>query len=289
MHFFYPGDPAYEVLSQGGFSEPTQEQVEQMRELLGLNQPLYVQYMSWFGQMLQGDLGTSYMTGKSVSAELIHRLPITLSLSVVAMLFTLIMGVPLGVLMSMKSQTYWDHGGRIVALVLTSIPGFWLAILLMTLFAERLGWLPTSGWGTWQHVLMPAFVLACGTMGIMMRLTRAAMLEIQQQNYMLTATAKGLHPFFVTSKHGLRNALIPVLTLSGVFFGNILAGAVIVEVIFSIPGIGRFAVNGIFARDFPVIQGYVMFSGGVFVLANLIVDLLYVWIQPQIRLGVKVS
>ncbi|QGP93849.1 Glutathione transport system permease protein GsiC [Neomoorella glycerini] len=280
-----PGDPAAEVLRLGGMTEPTQEEIQAMRQQMGLDKPLPVQYMNWVGRALQGDLGTSYMTGRPVAGELLSRLPATALLALAAVTFAVLFGIPLGVLMAIKSDTFMDHLGRAGALTLTSMPGFWLAILLIGLTAERLHLLPTSGFGTWQHLLLPAIVLGAGTSATLMRLTRATLLDVLGQDYIRAARAKGLSSGVVVLRHALPNAFIPLLTVIGLNLGHILGGSVVVEVIFAWPGIGRLAVDAIFRRDYPVIQGYVVFTGLVFLSLNLIVDLLYRLLNPQVRLG----
>ncbi|ULL14042.1 ABC transporter permease [Paenibacillus sp. H1-7] len=282
-----PGDPAVEALSQSGVREPTEQEAAAMREQLGLNAPYAVQYGRWLANAVQGDLGTSYMTKEPVSAELLRRLPVTLSVSLMAVLFAAGIGIPLGILMALRKNSVIDHAGRAIGLLFLSIPGFWLAILLITLLSEKLQLLPTSGYGTWRHIVMPAIVLAAGTGAVLMRLTRAALLEVWGQHYIVTAKAKGLHDVRIMLRHGLRNALIPIVTVLGTYFGAILGGSVIVEVIFALPGIGRFAVEGIYRRDYPVIQGYVVFTGLVYILFNLLVDLSYIVIHPQMRLGAR--
>lgn len=282
-----PGDPAREVLSMDGISAPTAQDLAKMRQELGLDKPLYLQYGSWLSKAVTGDLGRSYMTGEAVTGEILRRLPVTFSVSLLAVFLVLLFGISLAILMVVKKDSFLDHIGRILALALVSIPGFWLAILLMTFFAEKLHLLPTSGYGTFKHLLMPSFVLSAGTIGVIMRLNRATLLEVLNQNYIITAEAKGLPQHTIIFKHALLNSLIPVLTLIGNYFGSILGGSVIVEVIFALPGIGSFAVDGIFRRDYPVIQGYVVFTGLIFVFFNLLIDLSYVILDPQIRLGGK--
>lgn len=272
-----------------GISEPTTQEIEAKREELGLNDSLPIQYGRWLQKAVRGDLGISYMTKESVSGEIIRRLPVTLSVSLLAVVFAVGAGIPFGMLMALKKNTWLDQAGRFLALTLVSIPGFWMAISLITLFSEKLNWLPTSGYGTWQQLIMPALVLASGTSAILMRLTRAALLEALNQNYILTARAKGLRESSVISLHALRNSLIPLVTVIGTYFGSVLGGSVIVEVIFALPGIGMFAMDAIFRRDYPVIQGYVVFTGLVYVVFNLLVDLSYAWIHPQVRLGVKLK
>jgi peptide/nickel transport system permease protein len=284
-----PGDPAVEALSQNGFSQPTLEEIEIMRSMLGLDAPLSKQYVHWVIKAVQGDLGVSYMTGASVTGEILRRLPYTFNLSLLAICISMSVGLPMGILMAMKNNTMLDNFGRVVAIAFVSIPGFWLAILLITFFAENLQLLPTSGYGTWTHLILPAVVLATGTTGVIIRLSRAAILEVLNENYILTAKAKGLSAGIIFFKHAFLNSLTSVVTLLGTYFGNILGGSVIVEVIFAIPGIGAFAVDGIYRRDYPVIQGYVVFTGLVFIIFNLFIDLVYMLINPQVKLGGQVK
>lgn len=278
-----PGDPAYFILSADGFTEPTDEEIHIMQAQLGLDKPIHIQYLRWLNRAARGDLGRSYMTGKAVSSEIIRRLPVTLKVSLLAVAFTIFIGISSGILMAAKSDKVYDRIGQIISLCLISIPGFWLAIFLISLFAERLRFLPTCGYDSFKSILLPAFVLAAGTMGFTMRLTRASLLDELHKDYIITAHSKGLKYNVIVLKHAFRNSLIPVITLIGTYFGHILGGSVIVEVIFALPGIGQFVVDGIFARDYPVIQGYVLFTGTVFVLVNLAIDSLYLLFNPKVR------
>jgi peptide/nickel transport system permease protein len=284
-----PGDPAVEALSLSGMKEPTEQEVQLKRVELGLDQPLPVQYGRWLLAAFQGDLGTSYMTRESVSGEIMSRLPVTMSVSVLAVWLAVGIGIPVGMLMALRRNSWLDYVGSVLALSLISIPGFLLAILLMTLFSEKLHWLPTSGYGTWKHLIMPALVLSSGTSAILMRLTRATLLEVMNHNYILAARAKGLRESIILLRHAFKNALIPLVTLIGSYFGAILGGSVIIEVIFALPGIGKLAIDGIFRRDYPIIQGYVIFAGLVYVIFNLLIDVAYTFIHPQIKLGVKLK
>ena len=282
-----PGDPAREALSVNGIQEPTEEEIAKLRHELGLDRPLIVQYGGWIWNALQGDFGKSYITNESVLDEIILRLPVTLNLALWAVVIAALTGIPIGIWMGAKRHTWIDHLGRAVALLLVSVPGFLIAIVLIMLFAELWGILPTSGYGTWQQMILPASVLASGTAAILMRLSRAVMLEVMNEPYILTARAKGLSEWYIIVVHALRNMLVPLITVLGTYFGGILGGAVIVEVIFALPGVGRFAVDGIYKRDYPVIQGYVLFTTFAYVFFNLVTDLLYVIIHPQVRLGGK--
>ncbi len=284
-----PGDPAELLLTSDNMTEPSPEEIQEMRVKLGLDQPLHLQYFTWLTRALQGDLGRSYMTREPVLTEILRRLPITLSLSLFAGLFAMSAGVSIGILMAVFHNTVYDRCGQLLSLVTISIPGFWFAIFLIHIFAEQLHLLPTSGYGSCKHLILPALVLAAASSGFTMRLTRVSLLDELHKEYIMTAQAKGLQEYVVVLKHAFFNAFIPVVTFVGTYFGHILGGSVIVEVIFALPGIGQFAIEGVLARDYPVIQGYVLLSGTIFVVINLLVDLIYVFINPQIRLGATIG
>ena len=279
-----PGDPAELLLVSGGITEPTEAEIQEMRTILGLDQPLYCQYVRWVSQAVRGDLGRSYMTSEPVSDAILRRLPVTLAVSLGAVLIVVAAGISCGLFMAVFRNALPDRLGQVFSLALISIPGFWLAIVLIYLFAENLRLLPTSGYGSLKHLILPSLVLAAGSTGFTMRLTRAAVLDELVKEYILTAHAKGVHRALVIVKHAFSNSLIPIVTFLGTYFGNILGGSVIVEVIFALPGLGQFAINGVMGRDYPVIQGYVLLSGTVFVMVNLMIDVLYVLLNPQIRL-----
>jgi peptide/nickel transport system permease protein len=282
-----PGDPAYFALANDGLTEPTPEELERMREKLGLDEPVHIQYLNWLLDAVQGDLGESFRSGLPVAEELGRRLPVTLNVSLLALVFAVLIGIPVGVAAAAFHNRGIDRAGQLFSLVLISVPGFWLGILFITLFAEILKILPTSGYGGLVHLLMPSFVLAAGTIGVTVRLTRASLLDELHKDYILTARSKGLSPFSIVTGEALQNSLIPVITLIGTYLGNIIGGSVIVEVIFALPGMGQFAINGVMNRDFPVIQGYVLITGSVFIIIHLGIDLFYLLLNPQIRLGGK--
>lgn len=279
------GDPARETLSFDGLTTPTKEEIQEKRVELGLDKSLTSQYVTWIGNALKGDLGKSFMTNIPITEELKDRLPRTFLLSFTALFLVVFISIPLAVLMAVKKDSWLDQVGRIVSLLLISAPGFILAVLLMMFFSVKLRWLPTSGYGSFQHLIMPAVVLASGTSGVIMRVNRATMLEVLHKNYIMNAYAKGLTKPLVIYRHALRNSIIPVITIIGNYFGGILGGSAIIETIFAIPGVGSYAVEGIMKMDYPVIQAYVLFTGVVYVLFNLIIDLLYIIIDPRIRLG----
>ncbi|CAN5873488.1 MAG: ABC transporter permease [Gemmatimonadota bacterium] len=279
-----PGDPAQLILLRQTGELPTEEAVQRLREQLGLDDPFPVRYARWLADAAQGDLGTSYRTGEPVLGALLERFPATLQLAVAALLIGLSIGIPLGVLSAVRRDSGLDHASRVGVLLGASIPNFWLGYLFILLFAVVLGWLPVAGAGSWQHLVLPALTLGVGGAASLTRLTRSTVLEELQADYVRTARAKGLAERAVVMRHALRNALNPIVTLTGMRFGGLLAGAVVVETVFAWPGIGKFLVDAIYDRDYPTIQGFVLFTGTVFVLLNLLVDLGYAWLDPRVRL-----
>ncbi|CAN5451260.1 ABC transporter permease [soil metagenome] len=279
-----PGDPAQLILLRQTGELPTEEAVQRLREQLGLDDPFPVRYARWLADAAQGDLGTSYRTGEPVLWALVERFPATLQLAVAALLIGLSIGIPLGVLSAVRRDSGLDHASRVGVLLGASIPNFWLGYLFILLFAVALGWLPVAGAGSWQHLVLPALTLGVGGAASLTRLTRSTVLEELQADYVRTARAKGLAERAVVMRHALRNALNPIVTLTGMRFGGLLAGAVVVETVFAWPGIGKFLVDAIYDRDYPTIQGFVLFTGTVFVLLNLLVDLGYAWLDPRVRL-----
>ncbi|MCL6610370.1 MAG: ABC transporter permease [Peptococcaceae bacterium] len=279
-----PGDPAEIILRTGG-ADPSREAVLALREDLGLNDPVHIQYGRWLRGVFRLDLGNSFCTGRPVAGEILTRLPATLELTVAALCFMLFLSVPAGILAALYRHTAADHLSRICALIGASLPGFWLGLVLIYCFSVKLGLLPVMGRGGWRHLVLPAATLGLGMAAVYARLLRASMLDVLSRDYIKVARAKGLKEKWVIGRHALKNALLPVVTLLGMSFGHLLGGAVIVETIFAWPGVGKFAVEAIFNRDYPVIQGYALFMSLVFVLANLLVDISYVFIDPRIRLG----
>lgn len=280
-----PGDPAQIILLRQSGEVPTVEAVERLRRQLGLDDPLPVRYGRWLWNALQGDLGFSYRTGEPVLKGLVDHFPATLQLATAALLIGLLIALPLGVLSAVRRNSTLDHGSRLAALVGASVPSFWLGYLLILLFSVQLGLFPVAGRGGWEHLVLPALTLGVGAAASLARLTRSSLLEELRQDYVRTARAKGLPERTVIGRHALRNALNPIVTLIGIRFGALLGGAVVVEVVFAWPGIGRHLVDSIFDRDYPTIQGFVLFMGTVFVLLNLLVDLSYLWLDPRVRLS----
>ncbi len=278
-----PGDPAELILRSGGV-EPTREAVEALREELGLNDPVYIQYGRWVWNAAQLNLGKSFRTGRPVAEEILSRFPATLELTFAAMVFMVCLALPAGIFSALYRHAFLDHLSRLGALFGASLPGFWLGLVLIYFFAVKLGLLPVMGRGGLKHLVLPAVTLGFGLAAVYARTLRAGMLDVLGQDYIRVARAKGLKEKWVIGRHALKNALLPAVTLLGMSFGHLLGGAVIVETIFAWPGVGKFAVDSIFNRDYPVIQGYALFMAVVFVLVNLLVDISYVFLDPRIRL-----
>ncbi|MFZ5992972.1 MAG: ABC transporter permease [Deinococcota bacterium] len=284
-----PGDPALLLLGE----EATPELVAKLRDELGLNRPLYVQYASWLGSLLRGDFGRSLRDNARVAPILWQKLPTTLELALFALLIALLLGIPTGVVAALRRGSATDAGVTVLALSGISVPNFFLGILLVYLFSIRLGWIPPSGYvEPWVDLrknlslmLLPAFTLGTALAGALARFTRNSMLEVLSQDYVRTARAKGLAGRVVIYKHALRNAAIPVVTVIGLQLGGLLGGAVVTEQVFSIPGFGRLVVDSVFNRDFPVLQAVVLFSAIAVFLVNVLIDLLYAAIDPRIRYG----
>ncbi len=283
-----PGDPAV-LLAGDAAGDP--HVVAAIRDQLLLNRPIWEQYLHWLFAALHGNLGYSWRLSSPVSALIAQKLPVTLQLSVMAFFFSVVIGVPAGVISAVKRGTAWDWLANAVGLFGLSIPTFWLGIVLILLVSVDLGWLPPSGYVPLAQdplrsiatTLMPAFVLGNAIAAILMRHTRSAMLVALQQDYVRTARAKGLSERKVVLRHALRNALIPVVTLAGLQLGTLLSGAVLTEQVFDIPGIGKLVVDAVFNRDYPVIQGVVLVTGLLYVLINLATDVLYAVINPRLR------
>lgn len=279
MHFS-SADPARMILGE----QATGEQIEQLREEMGLNDSFFTQYFRYTkGVFIDGDLGRSYLTNRPVNEEIESRFPNTIKLAATSILVAVGIGIPLGVISAVKQNTWIDNGSMFVALLGVSMPVFWQGMLLILLFSLTLGWLPSSGYGTWQQMVLPAIALGSGSAAIIARMTRSSMLEVHRQDYIRTARAKGLREFLVVNRHTLRNALIPVVTVIGLQFGSLLGGAVLTETIFGIPGLGSMVVQGIRTRDMMIVQGGVILIALTFTLINLVVDIAYGFLDPKIR------
>ncbi len=274
------GDPTT-LLTEPGASE---EDIAAIQQKFGLDKPIWVQYAYFMGSLLQGDLGESFYYQTSVAELYLSRLPNSLLLAAVAMSFSLLLGIPSGILAAVQVGRFWDSAGKLFALLGLSLPSFLVGLLLILFFSVYLEWLPSSGSGTLMHLLMPAFALGWYFAAAHMRLTRSSMLEVMGSEYVKLARLKGLSEFRVITKHAFKNALIPVLTLAGINLINMINVAVVVETVFAWPGIGRLLYEGISFRDFPVVQGVVIIGGSMIVVVNLLIDIVYAAIDPRIRL-----
>lgn len=281
-----PGDPVRVALG----TRFDQQTYDALRERAGLDQPLPVQYASYLGHALTGDLGVSFRTGQPVSQIVLERLPATLSLAVTAVLFALLVAFPLGIVAAVRSGSAVDHAARVFSQFGVSVPDFWMGIMGILLFAGVLGWLPPSGYvaltedpGRWAtHVALPAVTVGLVTASILTRFIRSSVLEVLSADYVRTAEAKGLRNRIVIVRHVLRNALIPVVTVVAVQLASLLGGVIVIEVLFAWPGIGRLTFDAVQARDYPVLQGAVLLVAALFLLVNLLVDILYARLDPRI-------
>ena len=276
---FTPGDPAEMAAGE----DATQEMIDATRARLGLDRSLPVQFGLYVLRAVQGDLGTSYILGYRVTSLIGQALIYTGQLAAVAMLVTIVLGVPLGILSAVRRDSVLDAFARLVALIGVSIPNFFFGLLMILLFSLYLGWLPSFGTGSWRHLILPGITLGTFSTGLIARLTRSSMLDTLEQDYIRTARAKGLAGWVVVYKHGLRNAGIAIVTVLGLNLGNLLAGSVLTESVFSFPGIGRLLVNSIFNRDYATVQGAILVIAIIYVVVNLLVDMLYAVVDPRIR------
>jgi peptide/nickel transport system permease protein len=279
-----PGDPAATYFIRKFDRTPNPRELEQVRERFGLDEPLAEQYVTWVANALQGDLGTSFTTGRPVAEELLERFPATLELAATATLLAVAIAIPLGILAAVRRNSVLDQVTRAAATLAASVPSFWLALLLIIVFSVKLQLLPATGRHGLESLVLPALALGIGEAALVARLARSSLLEVLGEDYIATARAKGISERAVIVRHGLRNALTAVVTQVGLTFGFLLAYSAIIEVVFVWPGIGRLAVDAIFQRDLPVIQGFVVFAGTVFILINLAVDLLYLKLDPRVTL-----
>ncbi|MCI5110009.1 MAG: ABC transporter permease [Marivita sp.] len=289
--YLTPGDPAIVILGE----EASQEQVDNLREQLGLNRPMVEQYFSWIGNALRGDLGESFYMNETVMGAILSHLGPTISLGILAELIALVLAIPMGIIAARHKGTATDQSVMAFSLLGMSIPNFLLSLFLILIFSVTLRWLPVAGYqplsaGLWEHLkflILPAFALGTAHAALIARMTRSAMLEVLNANYIKTARAKGVKERWVIYKHALRNAFLPILTVMGQSFLSLMGGTAIVETIFSIPGIGQLIVNAVMRRDYAVVQGAVLYVTFAFVFINLAVDMLYGIVNPQVRLDSK--
>ncbi len=286
-----PGDPVLMYLSQDQLTALNQEQIEMLRHEFGLDRPLSVQYLDWVGDVLHGDLGDSVYYSEPVSTILLRRLPVTLYLGLVSFIISTILGIAAGVVSALKRGRVADFIVTMSANIWIAVPVFWLGILMIYLFGYKLNWLPMFGftspfddfWLSLRQIIMPVICLSIFTIGALTRQTRSSMLEVIRQDYIRTAWAKGLKERLVVTKHILKNGLIPIVTLTGMQLGQILGGAVLIETVFSIPGIGRLSVNAIMGLDYSIVQAVALITALMVVLTNLLVDISYGWLDPRVR------
>ncbi len=304
-----PGDPAEMMLGE----RASESALAELRERLGLDQPIYVQYGRFMGRLLQGDLGRALRTNEKITTEIFERFPATVELSLAAILIATALGMFAGIISATRQYSIFDYVSMVVSLIGVSMPIFWLGLVLMIIFSVNLGLVPLSGrlsynielevvtnlyvldsiithnWAAFKdavwHLILPAFTLSTIPMATISRITRSSMLEVLRQDYIRTARAKGLSLWVVHYKHALKNAMIPIITVVGLQFGILLGGAILTETIFAWPGIGLWILNGVYARDFNAVQGGTMFIATVFVTINLVVDILYAWVNPRIKVN----
>jgi peptide/nickel transport system permease protein len=281
-----PGDPVLVIL--GAAAKP--EQVEMMRQRLGLDQPILIQYWDWMTALLQGDLGASIRSGEPVTRLILERMPITISVAAVALFLSLAISLPAGIIAALRHNTYTDYFFMILVILAMSIPSFWLALLLMMLFSFQLNLLPVMGWisifdnfwGGIQYLILPSVSLAFILTAIVSRMTRSSMLEVLREDYIVTALAKGTPKRFIVFKHALKNAFAPVLTIIGFQIGFLLGGTVVIEDVYSIPGVGRLILGAIANRDYPVVQGCILMVTSIVVFVNAAVDVAYAYFDPRV-------
>lgn len=274
-----PGDPAQVLAGQMA----TPQEIENIRRQLGLDRPIYEQYVTYLSRLARFDLGRSARTQNPVTEEIWARLPNTLLLAVVAITLACLFGIPAGIISAVRPYSWIDYLVTTSALFGMSMPVFWLGLMLVVVFSVILKWLPAGGTGSWQHVILPSITLAAFVVAFIARMTRSTMLETLSQDYTTTARSKGLKERVVVIKHALKNAMIPIITVVGLQFGLLLGGAVLTETVFAWPGLGRLIVDSILARDYPVIQGAILIFGLLYIMVNLVVDLIYALVDPRIR------
>jgi len=279
MMHLVPGDPVKNMLGM----EASKEAIEAKREELGLNDPLHIQYGRFISGVVRGDLGTSIFSKKPVTTEILARYPATVKLAIGGTIFAAVVGILAGIIAAVNRNKFADNAIMVLSLVSVSTPSFFFALLMMLLFSLKLGWLPSVGLKTPLHYILPIMTLGMQSVGTIARTTRSSMLEVLNQDYIRTSRSRGIPERVIRYSHALKNAIIPVMTIVGLRFGGLLAGSMLVETVFSIPGIGRYMVDAVLKRDFPAVQGTILVLAVTFVLCNLVVDLLYAVVDPKIR------
>ena len=274
-----PGDP---VRIMYGSFQTTPEQLEEIRQRLGLDQPIWKQYLYYLGRLAQGDLGRSIVGDQPVADILLTRFPATLALTVTSLIIAVTVGMSLGFLAAYKRGTWVDAGSMVLAVIGVSMPHFWLGLLLLFLFALKLNWLPVAG-GDWKSLILPALTLGLANAAVLARMTRSAMIDIFDQDFVRTARAKGLPRTVVLYRHALRSGLVPIVSMLGLQFAYLMGGAIVVENVFAWNGVGRLAIEAVIARDYPLIQGFILFFATVVALASVVVDVAYAFLDPRIR------
>lgn len=283
--YFFPGDPTEFILKSSGIVQPTPEMIEKCRMELGLDKPLPVQYMNWMLKVLRGDFGTSWVSGEPAIREILDRFPASAELFFASFSIAVVFSFILGIIAAIHRGENIDHACRFWSILGISIPSFWLGLLFIWLFAVYLHWLPSFGYGTIKHAILPVLTWTISIMAVKSRFIRASLIEALNQDYIITAKAKGLPNKLIVLRHALRNALIPIITFMSISIHHLIIGAVMIEVVFAWPGVGSFFVESVFRRDFPVVQAFVLLSAVTITLTNLIVDLSYALIDPRIKYG----
>lgn len=278
-----PGDPVRYILNIDDVAI-SDEQIEELRDELGFNKPIYIQYWNWLIRFFQFDLGYSYMTSQPVLDELAGKFPATLTLTITSLIVMTLIAFPIGTLAALYKNKWIDHVSRVIALIGASVPSFWLGLLFIQFFSVRLGWLPSMGKGTFLHLILPSLTLGLALSAVYIRLLRSSLLETLGQDFIRSAKARGLSRKRIFFFHAFRHSLMPVITIFGVSLGSLLGGTVIIEVLFAYPGVGKLVVEAIVRRDYPIIQGYILFMGLFIVIINLLVDLSYRFLNPELRL-----
>lgn len=282
-----PGDPIIQLLGE----EYTPEAAERLEDKLGLNEPVYIQYVKWMGNIMTGDLGQSIASSETVTDAIKTGLPKTASITLLSFSFAISIAVPAGIIAALRRNTWLDYTSSLIAFFGVAMPGFWFGIILILIFAVRLNWLPAIGykplsdglWPWFSHLILPSVAVGASLAAILMRFVRTGLLEVLGSDYIRTARSKGIAERNVIVRHALRNSLIPIVTIAGIQLALLINGAVVIEIVFSIRGMGRILVGAIFDKDYPIVQGIILFTSVIFVMANLVVDIIYTFLDPRIR------